>query len=159
MIERDTIIRAAENAMEGTELFLVDVMVNADNEIEVEVDCMERMSIDQCGELNRKIESALDRDREDFSLSVYSAGVGYPFKVFKQYVKAVGRPVTVIFPDKTKIDGELRQAQQTPDGDFITVAYERKEKREGEKRPVSVEHVDRIKLLPGMEVKEIITIK
>jgi len=159
MIDRNIVIDAAQKAMEGTDLFLVDVIVGAENEIEVEVDCTERMSIDQCGDLNRKIETLLDRDKEDFSLSVYSAGVGYPFKVYRQYVKAEGKPVCVTFPDGIKLEGEMMSVEKNDEGIFFTVVYDKKEKCEGEKRPQLVRHEDRVKLLPGMEVKEIITIK
>lgn len=159
MIDRDIVVDEAEKAMEGTDLFLVDVVVNQDNEIEIEVDSMQRMSIDQCCDLNRKIETALDRDKEDFSLSVYSAGIGYPFKVFRQYEKAEGKIVSVAYPNGAKLEGEMHSPMQTEKGISFILSHNIKVRYEGEKRPKMIHREDRIDILPGVEVKEIITIK
>lgn len=159
MIEKNFVAAAAEKVLEGTGIFLVDVVVSPSNDIEVEVDCEGRMTIDQCSDVNRKLEAAMDRDREDFSLAVYSAGVGYPFKVFRQYLKAVGRMVSVSFPDSRKIEGELLSAAEVDGNTVFSIGYDVKEKIEGEKRPRTVRHEESVTVVPGMSVKEIITIK
>lgn len=75
MIEKQTIEAIAEKYMEDNGLELVDVKVNKANNIKVYFRANGRpASIDDCVALSRHIESGLDRDKEDFSLMVSSAG-------------------------------------------------------------------------------------
>ena len=72
-------------------LFLVELKISKDNVIEVFVDALEGVNIQTCIAVSREIESSLNRDEEDFELTVSSAGLGYPFKVEQQYQKNLGR--------------------------------------------------------------------
>ena len=64
--------------MEEHGLVLVDVKVNKANNIKVFFRATGRPAcIDDCVALSRHIESGLDRDKEDFSLMVSSAGDDY----------------------------------------------------------------------------------
>ncbi len=76
MIAKQTIEAIAREQLQGTGLSLVEVSVSDDNDIEVTI-AREGggVSIDDCVALSRFIESKLDRDREDFSLMVGSAGI------------------------------------------------------------------------------------
>lgn len=76
MIRKETIESIAEEHLQTTGLRLVEVTVSEDNDIEVVI-ARENggVSIDDCAALSRFIESKLDRDREDFSLMVASAGI------------------------------------------------------------------------------------
>lgn len=61
--------------MEEHNLILVDVKNNKSNNIKVFFDAPDRpVNIDDCADLSRFIESRLDRDVEDYSLMVSSAG-------------------------------------------------------------------------------------
>lgn len=159
MIDRELIVNLTNAILEGTSFFLVDVSVSATNEIEVEIDSSERVSIDNCCDISRSLEEKLDRDKEDFSLTVLSAGIGYPFKVFPQYKKTVGKMVEVKFKNGTKLNGTLISCSQVDGKIMVTVAYDKKEKNEGDKRPHMVHHEDNIEVIDGMSVKEIITIR
>ena len=76
MILKQTIEKIAQEHLQGTELTLVDVTVSEDNDIEVIITREGGgVSIDDCVALSRFIESKLDRDKEDFSLMVGSAGI------------------------------------------------------------------------------------
>ena len=76
MILKQTIEIIAQEHLQGTELTLVDVTVSEDNDIEVIITREgSGVSIDDCVALSRFIESKLDRDKEDFSLMVGSAGI------------------------------------------------------------------------------------
>ena len=57
--------------------------------------------------VSREIESSLNRDEEDFELTVSSAGIGYPFKVEQQYQKNLGKSVEIKLNDHTKLNGIL----------------------------------------------------
>ena len=75
MIRKETIETIANEHLGATELKLVEVTVSEDNDIEVIVTRESGVSIDDCVALSRHIESRLDRDKEDFSLTVGSAGI------------------------------------------------------------------------------------
>ena len=63
--------------LEGTVLSLVETNVSEENDIEIVITRQdgEGVAIDDCVELSRFVESRLDRDKEDFSLTVASAGI------------------------------------------------------------------------------------
>lgn len=76
-----------ETILQGTDLFLVDLKVSPDNSIEVYIDSLKGINVDSCVTLSKQLDAKLDRDTEDFELTVSSAGIGYPFKVTQQYEK------------------------------------------------------------------------
>ena len=88
-------------------LFLVELKISKDNVIEVFVDALEGVNIQTCIAVSREIESSLNRDGEDFELTVSSAGLGYPFKVEQQYQKNLGKSVEIKLNDHTKLNGIL----------------------------------------------------
>ena len=75
MILKQTIEKIAQEYLQGTELSLVEVTVSEENDIEVIITREGGVAIDDCVALSRHIESKLDRDKEDFSLMVGSAGI------------------------------------------------------------------------------------
>lgn len=132
MIDKALVEQTVARAIEGTDMFLVDVRVSTDNRIVVEVDSMGYMDVDACVDLSRRIEEAIDRDKEDFELEVGSAGLTSPFKVRQQFDKNIGNEVEVLTRDGRKFSGTLTE---TTDGGF-TVEVARKVRKEGAKRPV-----------------------
>ena len=76
---------------------------------------------------------------EDYSLTVTSAGLDQPFKVQKQFQKAVGSKVEVMLKGGKKMIATLTAA----DEDSITLNYTVKEAVEGKKKKELVEHNDR----------------
>ena len=76
MIPAHLIESLANEYLEGTQLSLVEATVSEDNDIEIIITRKdEGVSVDDCVNLSRHIESKLDRDKEDFSLTVSSAGI------------------------------------------------------------------------------------
>ncbi len=76
MIEKKTIEDIVESYMADNHLSLTDVKINKANNIKVFFDAPDReVTIDDCANLSRYIESRLDRDSEDFSLMVSSSGI------------------------------------------------------------------------------------
>ena len=136
MIEVQKMREAAERFIEGSDLFIVDIKVSPSNDLELTIDSDTAVSIETCVELSRTIEAEFDREQEDFSLMVASAGVGQPLKVLRQYRKLIGKPVEVVLKDGTKILAELRDASE----ESITIAYPEKVAVEGKKRKVEVEN-------------------
>lgn len=134
MIDTQKIIALAESRLAGTDMFVVSCTCTADNDIELLIDSDTSVDIDTCADLNRAIEEVLDRDNEDFSLTVASAGIGSELKQLRQYRKLIGRSVEVLLLNGTKILARLDAA----DDQGITLSYEEKQAVEGKKRKQSV---------------------
>jgi ribosome maturation factor RimP len=75
MIEKEIIEGIATEYCSDRDIVLVDVKINKANNIKVYFDTPGRnANIEDCVNLSRYIESKLDRDKEDFSLTVSSSG-------------------------------------------------------------------------------------
>jgi ribosome maturation factor RimP len=91
MIEKENIAKAIESYLESNSLFLVSVEISKDNDIEIAVDSEGRVDLSNCVDINKIIEEKFDRESEDYSLTVTSAGLDQPFKVLRQYLKYIGK--------------------------------------------------------------------
>ncbi len=107
MITKEQIAAICEEALADTDRFLVEVKVKPGNIIEVYVDADSAVNIDHCIELSRFIESKLDRDVEDFELSVFSWGLSGALRMDRQMQKYVGKDVEVKSKELGKIQGKL----------------------------------------------------
>lgn len=134
MIKATDIQKIIETHIHGTELFLVGVKVSKDNNIEVLIDSPAGVDLDRCVTVSRAIESVLDREIEDFELTVSSAGLDLPFQVLQQYLKYIGKEVEVVLKAGKKIKALLKAA----DADSITLEYTVLKKEEGAKRKKAV---------------------
>ena len=120
--------------------FIVDITVSKDNDIVLTIESETgKIELDDCVSLSRYFETLFDREVEDYSLTVSSAGLDQPFKVMKQYVKALGTKVEVSLKGGRKMVATLVEADETG----ITLKYSVKEAVEGKKKKEMVEHVDR----------------
>ncbi len=120
--------------------FLVDVSVSKDNDIVVTIESESRkIELDDCVALSRYFETQFDREVEDYSLTMTSAGLDQPFKVLRQFEKAVGTKVEVQLKGGKKMVALLEAA----DEESVTLKYSVKEAVEGKKKKELVEHVDR----------------
>ena len=97
--------------------------------IELTIDSDTSVGIDACAELSRAIEAELDREEEDFSLTVMSAGIGSELRSLRQYRNS-SRPAEVLLTNGVKILAKLDEA--TEEG--ITLSYEEKQAVEGKKK-------------------------
>ena len=123
--------------------FIVDISVSKDNDIVLTIESEKgKIELDDCVSLSRYFETKFDREAEDYSLTVSSAGLDQPFKVFKQYEKALGSKVEVSLKGGKKMVAVLEAA----DEESITLKYSVKEAVEGKKKKEIVEHVDRFTL-------------
>lgn len=127
--------------------FLVDVTVSSSNVIDIMVDSDTGISINQIVEISRFVESNLDREVEDFELSVFSAGLSEPFSLVRQYKKNINTEVDVLLTSGFKLTGILLKA----DDQGIDLEVTTKEKSEGSKKK---ELVTRVHTLGYPEIKE-----
>lgn len=129
-------------------LFVVSLKVSPSNSIVVELDKYEGgVSVNDCISVSRNIEHNLDREEEDFELSVTSAGLDKGLRVFAQYKKNIGRDVEVKLNKGEDINGKMIDATE----EQIIVQTTRKEKIEGKKKKEIIveDHV-----LPMSNIKE-----
>jgi ribosome maturation factor RimP len=114
----------------GGDIFLVSLKAGADNVIEVLLDSPQGVTLDQCVALSNAIHAAFDREKEDYELTVSSAGLDQPLRVLPQYLKYIGKEVEVVLKSGKKLTATLSEA--TPEA--ISVRYEILQKIEGKKR-------------------------
>ncbi|WP_295940212.1 ribosome assembly cofactor RimP [uncultured Alistipes sp.] len=130
MIDTKKITEIAENKLHDTDMFVVGCTCTPANDIELLIDSDTSVAIEACVALSKAIEAELDRDEEDFSLTVASAGVGSELKELRQYRKLIGKSVEVLLKSGIKVLAKLDAADQNG----ITISYEEKRAVEGKKR-------------------------
>lgn len=137
-----------ESILEGSELFLVDLTVSTEGSIEVYIDSLEGVNVGTCRQVCKKLDAQLDRETEDFALTVSSAGIGYPFKVPKQYEKNLNKEVEVKLQTGGKMQGILKSYSEAG----IILECEEKVAVEGKKKK-SIVKMD--KDIPFTDIKEV----
>jgi ribosome maturation factor RimP len=129
MITIDSIKKLTDTKIaEGTN-FIVDITVKQGNKIIVLLDNDNGVSIKDCVEMSRHIESSLDREKDDFELNVMSPGLTEPFKILRQYQKNIEKQVDVTTKEGKKLTGKLVSANE----EGIELESKVKEKVEGKK--------------------------
>lgn len=134
MIDKEFLISQTEEFLEGSDNYLAEVIIHPGNIISIEIDNDNGVNIDDCVKLSRYLESKLNRDEEDFELSVGSVGLTSPFKSVRQYKKHIGNEVEVLTKKGEKLSGILKTVT---DNDF-TVSTSKKIKLESAKRKTEV---------------------
>ncbi|SHI88854.1 ribosome maturation factor RimP [Mesonia phycicola] len=93
---KEEVKRLLEEALEeNPSLFLIQFEIKGDNQILVVIDGDNGVSVNDCIAVSRKIEHNLDREEQDFSLEVTSAGAASPLEIPRQYKKNLGRKLSV----------------------------------------------------------------
>ena len=139
-MKKSDIIDAIGSEIVARGLYLIDVTISKDNDVEITIESEEgKVELEDCVAISRFFETKFDREQEDYSLTVTSAGLAQPFKVLKQYIKAIGRKVEVQLKGGKKMVAVLEAADQ----ESITLKYSQKEAVEGKKKKEIVAHIDR----------------
>ena len=132
-ILKEKVEQLIAEGVQGTDIFLVKLTVSSNNDINVLLDSDAGLTLANCRTVSRAIESNLDREEEDFSLTVSSAGVGEPL-VLRQYKKNVGRKVKV-----TLTDGEIIEAKMVAaDDQGVELEWKSREKKPTGKGKITV---------------------
>ncbi len=108
---------------ERPELFLVDLSINEANKISINLDGDQGVNLQDCIDISRTIENNLDREEQDFSLEVASAGVSSPLKFVRQYKKNIGRTLRV----KTSSSEDLEAKLVAADEEKISLEWQARE--------------------------------
>jgi len=107
MITKEQVSEIVKQKIQGTGIFIVEILIRPGNNIIVQIDTDKGITLDECADLNRFINERLDREDEDYELEVTSPGLSSPFKVREQYLKNIGKKVEVILKDGKKYQGIL----------------------------------------------------
>ena len=108
---------------ERPELFLVDLSINDANKISINLDGDQGVNLQDCIDISRSVENNLDREEQDFSLEVASAGVSSPLKFVRQYKKNIGRTLNV----KTNSSDDLEAKLVAADEEKISLEWQARE--------------------------------
>ena len=142
-MNKEQIIQAIEPTVAQRGCFLVDVTVSAENDIEIVLEKGEGdVDWEDCAAIDQVVHAAFDQDVEDYALTVSSAGLDRPFKVLKQFQKAIGHQVDVKFKGGKRLIAKLLQADETS----VTLQYTALEAVEGKKKKEKVEHEENFQL-------------
>ncbi len=126
MIVSESIRKMAEDKLEGTDLFLVDVSVKPGNRIFVYLDGDHGVTIDDCAELSRHLNTLLEEEA-NHELVVSSSGADQPIRLYRQYRKNIGRSLTVKLKDNQTVSGILEQVTDS----MIVLRPDKQKKKKG----------------------------
>lgn len=152
MITKEDVLAIVRQKVENDGNFIVEVEVSPSNEIRIVVDSENGIPISYCEEIDALVETSLDREKEDYSLEVSSAGICAEFKVFGQFRKNIGNKVEVTMPNGAWVRGVLTDADEAG----FDLETEEKVKVEGEKKKQVVKTVTHYDLAAVKSVRDII---
>jgi ribosome maturation factor RimP len=117
----DTQIQALELRVKGLiksepDVFLVEIRIKPTNNIKVFIDGDQGVGIDKLVQYNRRLYRQLEEENfypnGDFSLEVSSPGLDEPLKLYRQYLKNIGRFVEITDMEDVKREGKLISATE-----------------------------------------------
>ena len=121
--------------VERKELFLIDLSINDANKISIVLDGDLGINLQDCIDISRAVENNLDREEQDFSLEVASAGISSPLKLVRQYKKNIGRTLKVKTNSLEEIEAQLTMAND----EKITIEWQAREPKKIGKGKETVE--------------------
>jgi ribosome maturation factor RimP len=149
MAFRDKISELLEEALDQKpSLFLVDLTITEAFKVIITLDGDNGVNLQDCIDVSRAIDNNLDREEQDYSLEVASAGVSTPLKLVRQYQKNIGRTLKVKTATET-IEAKLEEANE----ESITLSWSAREPKKVGKGKETVEHKREI---PYSDIKEAI---
>ncbi|SRR5690606_23384018 len=145
---REKVIELLNKALEERpSIFLIDLTISEGNKINITLDGDNGVTLQDCIDISRAVEHNLDREEEDFSLEVASAGATSPLKFVRQYRKNIGRKLEVKTNDGNKIEATLTDATD----DFIVLEWSSREPKKVGKGKETVQHKVEV---PYSDIKE-----
>lgn len=154
---KEEIISIIEDRLTGTEQFLVDVQLSP-SRLSVFIDKPSGITIDECVSMSRFLSEKLTGENflETHEIEVSSPGMDQPLKVFKQYLRRIGKSVRVMTTDGLMHEGILKNADA--EGIELTEKTKVNPERSGQKSRETSEHEVRIPFLSIRQTKLILTL-
>lgn len=132
--------------IQDKDIFLVESKITP-GKVLVSVDKTSGITIDECAALSRHLYQSLESTGifEKYELEVGSPGMDQPLKVFKQYLKRIGKNVKVITTEGQHYKGVLQNATE----ERIEIVQPPKGAKKGKEKPEPVHTV-----IPMEQIKE-----
>lgn len=134
-----------EKIADRPDLFLVEIKMQTNGKLSILVDGDKGIAIQDCAAISRHVGFHLEEENvvdTAYTLEVSSPGVDFPLTLLRQYVKNVGRSISVKFKDGNKTEGKLAEVQEGQ------ILLQEVKKEKGKK----AQNVDR--LIPFDEIAE-----
>ena len=132
---RDKILKLTNKSLkENPSLFLIDLVISGNNVIKIYIDGDSGVKLNDCIQISRFLEKNLDREENDFSLEVSSAGASTALTISRQFVKNIGRVLQVKTNDN-HYEAKLVEATS----DEIKLKWKQREPKKIGKGKVTVE--------------------
>jgi len=149
---KDKVEKLLNDALaEHSSLFLINFSITSNNVIHITLDGDSGVNLQDCMNISRAIEHNLDREDEDFSLVVASAGATTPLVMPRQYKKNIGRKLKV----RTATDSfEGNLTKTTEEG--ITLEWKAREPKPIGKGKRTVQKVQEIAFAEIEEAKVVL---
>jgi ribosome maturation factor RimP len=155
MVQKELLEGIISEYLEKNALFLVDITISRENDIEITIDSFEGVHIDNCSDISRIIEEKVSRDDGDYSLTVGSAGLSQPFKVIDQYRKFKGSEIEIVLKSGLKFKAFIVEVNDTG----IKIEYEKSERPEGSKKKIKFKTVEFLEFTAIKSAKPIINFR
>ena len=137
---------------ERQDLFLLGLKVSGINAITVTIDGDNGVLVGDCMFISRAIEHNLDREEQDFSIEVTSAGATSPLINKRQYKKNIGRILSVVTKDDQKFEAKLTNC----DDEGVFLEWKSKEPKQVGKGKVTVKKQAKIEFDAILEAQVVI---
>ncbi len=149
MAFKEKVLELLNDALkEKPSVFLIDLSINEANKITITLDGDTGVILQDCIDISKAIDNNIDREEQDFSLEVASAGVSSPLKLVRQYKKNIGRTLKVKTATET-IEAQLVSAND----EVIELTWSAREpKKIGKGKETVVKNLQ----IPYSEIKEAI---
>jgi ribosome maturation factor RimP len=110
------------------DIFLVEIKVKPTNNIKIFLDADSGLGIEKCIKINRALYKVMEEmgiyPDGDFSLEVSSPGIDEPLKLHRQYVKNIGRDLSVEIFNYNSPDDAAKKEGIKKSGKLIEVNEE-----------------------------------
>ena len=141
----ESVTNEAIQSLQKDDIFLVQIKVSKNNVIEVSVDGDNGVKVEDCIELSRYIDKHLDRDKEDFELTVMSFGLEEYFTMKRQFKKNIGQDIELVDKEGEKTNGVLASVDEK--GVVVTT------KKDKEGKTFSFEDIDKARVIINFKKK------
>lgn len=105
-----------ESLISGSDIFLIEVVVNPTNIFKIFLDSDTALTVESCAKINRSLRKMVEETEMypdgDFSIEVSSPGIDKPLKLFRQYKKNIGRTLEIIDQSNTAYLGVMTDATE-----------------------------------------------
>ncbi|MFM6976063.1 MAG: ribosome assembly cofactor RimP [Sphingobacteriaceae bacterium] len=113
-IEQRVIQLVEEKIADRPDLFLVEAKMHANGKLIILIDGDQGVVIQDCVAVSRHVGFHLEEENvieQAYNLEVSSPGIDFPIKLWRQYVKNIGRNLDIKMKDGSRLEAKLIKAE------------------------------------------------